>query len=64
MKVIIDYKADFRLRLVQVTTGNLAFLVNLDLFKSVVRPEDLYDNPKGTARISVPSFNTLHRGKE
>lgn len=57
MKISVEYKIDHRIKLVQINSGAVKFLVPLRIFESEV----YYEDSIGKARVSVDSYKTLYK---
>jgi hypothetical protein len=60
-RVSIQYKADHRLKLVQITAGQVKFLVHMGIFESMARDVDHWEVPEGKTPISISNYQTLYR---
>ncbi|MMZ43602.1 hypothetical protein D1872_51630 [compost metagenome] len=61
MRIKIAYKIDHRLKLVQISTGDMKFLVHWRVFESMVHLEDPWEETEGRTRVSLSNYQTLYR---
>jgi len=60
-RVVVGYRVDHRLSMVQVVSGDVKFLVSLRMFSSVNPLLDHWEHPEGKVAMSLSNYQTLHR---
>ena len=60
-RVSVQYKADHRINLVQITAGQVKFLVHMRVFEPMARDVDHWDVPEGKASVSISNYQTMYR---
>lgn len=66
-RILVEYRVDHRLELVQITTGQVNFLVQLKLADPMLQkdhiglPIDHWEKPSGKTKLSMEDYKTLYR---
>ena len=61
MKINLSYRVDKRIKVVELKTGNTAFLVELDDFVLVTEINDFTEEIAGKVLLSVEDYNKLRK---
>ncbi|WIT25895.1 hypothetical protein [Bacillus phage SPO1L1] len=63
MKVLINYRADRRIKVVEIKSGSKLFLTDLEVFMAETGINDFTESHTGKVAISVEVFKTLWKGR-
>ena len=63
MKVLINYRADRRIKVVEIKSGSKMFLTDLEIFMIETNINDFTESHMGKVSISVEAFKTLWKGR-
>jgi hypothetical protein len=61
MYISLDYRADQRIRKVEVKSGNNAFIVELELFSEISGIRDFSETHMGTVSVPIPGFARMRK---
>ncbi|AGY47039.1 hypothetical protein CampHawk_161 [Bacillus phage CampHawk] len=63
MKVLINYRADRRIKVVEIKSGSKMFLTDLEVFMQETGINDFTESHMGKVTISVEAFKSLWKGR-